>query len=158
ASGSATFMRARWPWPQRAIPHASSDGCLVAGGPTTIVDRLQHADDTVVAKALQILDCPSLGLRRSALHHALDQFLRQLGGLVVGPGQVESGSELLQHVAHAPLAAGQMENQVRPHECPANPRSVADGVIDLARSGDAVVHEVQDLPPERFLQTVGYVT
>src|SRR4029450_4429059 len=79
---------------------------LAPGGFAAILHGLQHADDAVVTEALEILDRPALGLLGRPVHHALDQLLRQLRRLVVGPGQIERGAELLQHVARAALAAG----------------------------------------------------
>src|SRR5690242_2661420 len=107
-----------------ATDRAASYRCLAASGLTPLLDRLQHADDAIVTETLQVLDGPAAGLRGGAFHHALDQLLRQLRGLVVGPGQVERGAELLEHVAHAALAAGQMIDQVRAHEGPADARAV----------------------------------
>jgi hypothetical protein len=49
-------------------PTAGTDypGAFAASGLTSLLDRLQHADDAVVAEALQVLDRPALGLRSGA--------------------------------------------------------------------------------------------
>ena len=74
-----------------------------------------------------------------------------------GPRQLQRRSELAEHVAHAALAAGQMERQVCAHGGPAQARPVRDGVVQLGRGGHAVVHQVQHLSPQRLLQAVRQV-
>src|SRR5262249_32650594 len=96
--------------PGDAVVHAQRrlDGRLASGGLARVLHRAEYAYDAVVTKALQVLDRPALGLFAGALDHAVDQRLRQLRRLVVGPGQIEGRAELLEHVLHAALAAGQM--------------------------------------------------
>ncbi len=56
---------------------------------------------------------------------------------------------------HARVAAGQVVDQVSTHDRPAQARSVHDGVIQFARRGHAFVNHVQDLAPDRLLQSIG---
>src|SRR3569833_304621 len=82
----------------------------------------------------------------------------QLRCLELGPGPLQTGAELPEHVTHAGLAAGKVIDQIRTHAGPAQPGSVDDGGIELASARDPVIDEVQDLAPQRLLQSIGQMS
>jgi hypothetical protein len=83
--------------------------------------------------------------------------LGELRRLQLGPRPLQTRPELRQHVPHAALAARQVVDQVRAHRRPAQSRAIDDRFIELAGGGDAVVDHVQNLAPQRLLQTIGQV-
>src|SRR6202044_3951770 len=104
--------------------------------------------------ALELTDRAAVGLCLGALDHPIDQRFRELRCLELRPGPLQAGTELAQHVAHAGLAARKVIDEVGPHSRPAKARAVNDGVVELAGGGHAVIDEVQDLPPQRFLEAI----
>ena len=128
------------------------------GGAGADVVGLQHLldrDQVVVPQSLQLADRASGGLRLRARDHLVDQRLGQLRGLESGPRPFQARSELPEHVTHAALTAGQVIDQAGAHGRPAQARAVHDRVVELAGGGHALIHHVQELAPQRFLQPVG---
>ena len=121
------------------------------------VDAVDQADQQLVAVPLPVLDRAAAGLDRRALDHALGKLRRQLRRLQLGPGQLQGRAELLQHVRHAGIAAGQVEGQAGAHEGPAQAGAAGDGGVDLIGRRHAVGDQVQRLAPDRLLQAVGDV-
>ena len=72
----------------------------------------------------------------------------------IGPGQFERRVELLDEVAHAAGAAGEMIGQERPHEGPAHAGGIDDRIVDILGRADALVEDVQRLAPQGFLEAI----
>src|SRR4029453_16096941 len=75
-------------------PHRGAAAGSLAG----VLDGLHDADQAVVAEALELLDRPALGLGLGALDHAVDELLGEVRRLELGPRQLQSRAELLEHV------------------------------------------------------------
>ena len=75
-----------------------------------------------------------VGLRVRLRDDRVDQLVGQLRDVrQLRPRPLQRRPELREEVAHAVLAAGDAVRQERPHLRPAQPRPVADRVVDLAR-------------------------
>src|SRR5215471_11858601 len=55
---------------------------------------------------------------------------------------------------HATDPAREMEQQVRPHDSPAQARPIGDTGVDVGHGGDALIYEVNRLAPKRGLQPI----
>ena len=73
----------------------------------------------------------------------------------MGPGELEGRPELGHEMAHAGLAARQPVGEEGAHRRPAQPRAVADGVVDLVHGGEVIGDQPQRLAPQRLEQAVG---
>jgi imidazolonepropionase len=58
----------------------------------------------VVPEPFELADRAARRLCLSAFHHAIDQSLAELGRFKLGPGPLQAGTELREHVAHAAFA------------------------------------------------------
>ena len=132
-------------------------GHQAAGADAARPQRPHHRQQAVVPLPLQLRDGPPASLVLAARGHGLDQVIGELGRFQAGPRQLQRGPELAQHVAHPALASGQVEGEVGAHGRPAQTGAVDDRVVELGRGGDAAVHHVQVLAPQRFLQAVRQV-
>src|SRR6266849_2900893 len=65
--------------------------------------------------------------------------------------------ELLEKMRHPAAAAGEVKGQMRSHQRPAQPRTLADRGVDVGDAGDAAGKEMDGLAPQRGLQAVGDV-
>ena len=81
----------------------------IAGTDTIGPQTAHDADEAVVAQALELGDAAARGLRPRAFHHGVDEGVVELGCLEPRPWQLQRRTELLQHVAHAGFAAGQVK-------------------------------------------------
>ncbi len=143
-SGRMLLIQALFERPQSS---ASADVVL----PQDLLD----GHEIVIPKPLQLADGASRGLLLCALDHPIDEPLGQLGRLQFRPGPFQTRPELAQHVPHTGLAAGEMVDEVGAHRGPAQAGAINNGLIELTGCGHTVVHQVQDLAPQRLLQAVG---
>ena len=133
-----------------SLPLRHQTACTQAAGPK----RPHHCQQAVVAQPFEFGDRPWASLVLAAGGHGLDQLGSQLGSLQPCPRQRQCRAELAQHVAHATVSSGEVEREICAHGCPAQTWAVDDGVVELRSSGDAVVHQVQILAPQSFLEAV----
>ncbi len=95
---------------------------------------------------------PCLFLR--ALDHTIDELRRERGSNQLGPRPLQSGTELVEHVAHPVLATGEVEREIGAHERPAETGPVGDRIVELSGCRDVVGDEMEDLPPHGLLETI----
>ena len=74
---------------------------------------------------------PAVGLPLAALDHRVPQLGGELGGVEPGPRRQQRRAEVVEHVRHAALAAGEVEGQHRPVDRPTQPGPVGDRQVDL---------------------------
>ncbi len=113
-------------------------------------------DERVVALPLERGGAAAAGLLVGLRRHPVEQLVRQLRDVhELRPRPLQRRPELREEVPHPRLAARDPVREERAHEGPAEPRPVADRVVDLGDGRDLVVHEPERLAPERLEQPVG---
>jgi hypothetical protein len=128
-----------------------------AGADVVLPQHLLDGDQIIVAQPLEFTNRAAAGLCLCALDHAIDQLLGELGSLELGPRPLQAGPELREHMPHPALAAREVVDQIRAHRRPAQTGPINNGLVEFAGGGHAVIHQVQNFAPQRFLQTIGQV-
>jgi hypothetical protein len=105
--------------------------------------------------ATRLVDRAAAASRSQPGDHLVAQLRRELGRLEPGPGRLQRRPEVVEHVRHPALAAGQVEGQHRPLHRPAQARAVGDRQVDLLDRRLPLGDHVQRLAPQRLLQPVG---
>ena len=82
---------------------------------------------------------------------------REIGPAEVVPPGLDARADVLEQMAQAALAAGQVVQHVRPHDRPAQPRPVGDRGVDVLDAGHTLERQVDRLAIERHLHAVGDV-
>jgi hypothetical protein len=76
----------------------------------------EKLDQEFVAASLELFDGAARSLVLAAVGDLVDQLARELGRDELGPGQLQGRPELVQHVAHAALAACEVEGEEGSHQ------------------------------------------
>ena len=95
------------------------------------------------------------GFDIAAGHDIISQLLAELGSGQARPRGLQRRTEMVEHMRHTALTAGEVEREHRPLERPTEARTIGDRAVDLLDRGLALLDHVQGLPPLCLLQSVG---